>query len=81
MDRGPAFTDRQVFEDIMNSITTRHGSTYQFPATIYGDMSRLVVAFLATTPPNQLTNMYVAFGWEGQPSARAIHEAAKKNGS
>ena len=41
-------------------------------------MSRLVVAWLASTPPEQLKALYNDMGWEGSASAQVIHEAARE---
>lgn len=45
--------------------------------TIYGDMSRLVVAWLATAPAAELVERYEQYGWGGSPAVRAIQEAAR----
>jgi hypothetical protein len=78
MPRGPAFVDREEFESILRSITAVDGSPYQDLRTIYGDMSRLVVAWLATTAPEKLQSEYQALSWGGTANVRAIHEAAKQ---
>ena len=67
---GPAFIDRDVFPQYL----TR---SYSDVPTIYGDMSRLVVALLAQTEPAQLQAMYADLGWGGSANVRAIHDAAK----
>jgi hypothetical protein len=77
MSRGRSFTDRQVFEDVIGEVLTLEGATYQDVPTIYGDMSRLVVAWLANTPVDQLGRLYNELGWKGSANVRAIHEAAK----
>jgi hypothetical protein len=41
-------------------------------------MSRLVVAWLASTPHRELAELYNKLGWEGNAGARAFHEAAKR---
>ncbi len=77
MARGPHFIDRSEFAQVVEGIRTQQGAKYQDVDTIYGDMSRLVVALLATTPPARLRKMYNELGWEGSSNARALHEAAK----
>jgi len=78
MNRGPNFIDRQVFEEILSEIPRKDGEEYQDLETPYGDMSRLVVAWLASTPHRELAELYNKLGWEGNAGARAFHEAAKR---
>lgn len=76
MSRDKNFIDRSVFEEMLGQIGTAQGGKYQDLATIYGDLSRLVTAFIATTPPQELQGIYNKSGWEGSANVRAIHEAA-----
>lgn len=76
MSRGKNFIDRNVFEGILGEIETAQGCKYQDLATIYGDLSRLVVAIIASTPPQQLQDTYNKLGWRGAANVRAMHEAA-----
>ena len=77
MSREKNFTDRAVFEEMLTHVTTSSGGQYQDVATIYGDLSRLVVAMVATTPPQELQETYRSLGWGGSANVRAIHEAAR----
>lgn len=78
MSSGPNFIEWEVFEALMADIPTTRGEPYEDIATVYGDMSRLVVAWLACTPPKQLRAMYNELGWKGNGNARAFHAAAKR---
>lgn len=75
--RGPLFLRPEVFEQMVAQLATSGGTPYQDVATIYGDLSRLVVAWLATTPPEELRAMYNDLGWEGGASVRPMHDAAR----
>lgn len=77
MNRGPNFIKWEVFQDTMEEVARQNGAPYEDIKTVYGDMSRLVVAFLACTPPEKLRAMYNDLGWEGGGNARAFHAAAK----
>jgi len=77
MSRGKNFIDRAVFKEILDQIDTVLGNKYQDIDTIYGDLSRYVVAIIASTPPQQLQEKYSKLGWEGAANVRAMHEAAK----
>jgi hypothetical protein len=76
MNRDKNFVDRSVFNEVLGQIDTATGGKYQDSATIYGDLSRLVVAFIAATPPQELQEIYNKLGWGGSANVRAIHEAA-----
>jgi hypothetical protein len=78
MASGPAFVERPTFDNILDSVTTAAGGQYQDKSTIYGDMSRLVVAWLARTPPTEIGRLYNELGWGGSANGRALHEAAKE---
>lgn len=77
MSRGPNFIEREVFDAVMASVPRVDGAEYQDLDTIYGDMSRLVVAFLARTPPEELRILYNELGWKGSATVRAMHAAAR----
>ena len=77
MDRGPAFTDREIFGQMLREIETARGDSYSDIRTIYGDMSRLVVAWLAREKPSKLKQLYKELSWEGEANGRALHEAAR----
>lgn len=77
MSRGKNFIDRAVFQEILGQIDTTQGNKYQDLATIYGDLSRLVVALIASTPPEKLQETYNKLGWAGTANVRAIHAAAE----
>jgi hypothetical protein len=72
------FIDREEFERVLSECKAQDGSAYQDIGTIYGDMSRLVVAWLAATPTDELRDLYEKLGWKGSPNVRAIQESAKK---
>lgn len=78
MGRGPNFIEREVFESIMAEVPRVDGGAYQDLATAYGDMSRLVVAWLASTPPEDLRLLYNKYGWQSTANARQFHLAAKQ---
>ena len=77
MSSGPAFTERSVFEQMLGEIRAADGSAYEDLRTIYGDMSRLVVAWSAVTPPEEIIRVYNDLGWGGSANGRALHEAAR----
>jgi hypothetical protein len=78
MGKGRNFIDREIFEQIISDVPRQDGLNYEDTDTIYGDMSRLVVAWLARTPPSELRQLYNDLGWLGDANARGMHEAAKK---
>jgi hypothetical protein len=78
MNRASNFIDRQVFEAVLSDVPRKGGGEYQDVNTIYGDLSRLVVAWLACTPHEQLQTLYNELGWEGNANARAFHMAARR---
>jgi hypothetical protein len=47
MPRGPLFIDRENFRQLIEGVLNTSGKNYQDVNTIYGDMSRLVVSWLA----------------------------------
>jgi len=67
-----------VPEEILSEIARKDGEEYQDLRTPYGDMSRLVVAWLARQSPKELADLYNDLGWEGHAGSRAFHEAAKR---
>jgi hypothetical protein len=77
MRRGPNFIERDVFEHVMRKILRKDGKNFEDVDTIYGDMSRLVVAWVACSNPRKLKDLYNELGWGGDANVRAIHEAAK----
>jgi hypothetical protein len=78
MSRGPNFIERSVFDELMAEVPRLDGASYQDLDTAYGDMSRLVVAWLASTPPERLVALYNELGWQGRANARQFHSAAKR---
>jgi hypothetical protein len=78
MSRGPNFIDRDVFGSVIADVPRADGAEYEDVATLYGDMSRLVVAWLASTPPKKLAVLYTRWGWGGRANVRAIHLAATR---
>lgn len=77
MRGGPAFVDREVFAATLAGVPGYGGTAPEDVATMYGDMSRLVVALLAGTPTAELRALYNRLGWSGSANARVLHEAAK----
>jgi hypothetical protein len=77
MRRGPNFIERNVFDEVMRNVLRRDGKNFEDVDTIYGDMSRLVVAWLASTRPEKLRSLYNDLGWGGVANVQAIHKAAK----
>jgi hypothetical protein len=78
MTRGPNVVERAVFEEVLAEVPRKDGGQYQDVATAYGDMSRLVVAWLACTPPERLQALYSELGWESTAKVRQFHLAAKR---
>jgi hypothetical protein len=77
MTRSRNFIEHDVFNEIMHDVHRLDGDEFHDVDTVYGDMSRLVVAWLACTPPDLLRELYNQLGWKGNANARAIHAAAK----
>lgn len=78
MSRGPNFIDRETFEAMLAEVERLDHGHYEDTATAYGDMSRLVVAWLANVSPEELRTLYLDFGWKGSANARQFHLAALK---
>ena len=72
------FIDRDVFDALIAELPRLDGEKYQDRDVIYGDMSRLVVAWLANTSPDELRAMYNQLGWGGVAGVNPIHNAAIK---
>lgn len=72
-----AFIDREAFGELLAGVGRADGAPYQDIDTIYGDLSRLVVALMATMTPEKIISTYNELGWGGSANGRAIHEAAK----
>lgn len=77
MARSKNFAAQETFNHYLDAVGRADGKAYEDKATIYGDFSRLAVAFLAHTPPADLKKLYTDLRWKGAPNARAMHEAAK----
>jgi hypothetical protein len=77
MSRGPLFVRPEVFKEHLQRVGTLSGDEFTDPETIYGDMSRLVVAWLATAPADELGQKYAEYGWGGNAAVRAIQAAAR----
>jgi hypothetical protein len=67
-----------MFEALIRTIPRANGGAYKDIATIYGDMSRLVVGWLANTDQKKLAELYNSFGWRGHANVRAIQAAARR---
>jgi hypothetical protein len=72
------FIDRDMFEALIRATPRAKGGAYKDIATIYGDMSRLVVGWLANTDKKELEELYNRFSWGGRANVRAIQAAAKR---
>jgi hypothetical protein len=71
--------EQEVFLSLLDDVPRVDGTEYQDKNTVYGDMSRLVVAWLASAHPDELKSLYNKLGWKGGiRSARQMHEAAKR---
>lgn len=77
MNKGLNFIERDVFNELIKQAHRLDGKSFRDIDTVYGDMSRLVVAWLACTPPDELGKLYNSMGWKGSANVRAIHEVAK----
>jgi hypothetical protein len=75
--RGPNFIDREEFNSLLAKVKRKDGEQYEDVPTAYGDMSRLVVAWLARTKPEELKDLYNEFGWQSSANARQFHLAAR----
>jgi hypothetical protein len=71
------FIDREVFESVIHQVPRIDGAPYEDTDVVYGDMSRLVVAWLANTPAEELHRLYGEFGWGGRAGVRAMQAAAQ----
>jgi hypothetical protein len=78
MPKGPLFIERGTFEQIIDGILNSSGQKYQDVNAIYGDMSRLVVSWLANSTLSDLQALYKDLGWGGEPNVRAMKECAKE---
>jgi hypothetical protein len=74
---GPPFIDRTVFDALLDSIPNSEGEEYKKEGTIYRDMSRLVVAILASADAAELRRLYNELGWGGSANIRPIQACAK----
>jgi hypothetical protein len=70
------FVDHDTFKELIRATPRADGRAYEDIAAIYGDMSRLVVGWLATTDQRELAKLYNRFGWGGRANVRAIQAAA-----
>lgn len=78
MSRGPNFIERDVFTSMLAAVERVDGGSYEDVATAYGDMSRLVVALVAKSSPEELRALYNELGWQSTANARQFHLAARK---
>jgi hypothetical protein len=77
MSKGSNFIERDVFERMISRVPRLDGGELHDTATVYGNMSRLVVSWLAITPPEGLRALYNELGWKGSANVRTMHETAK----
>jgi hypothetical protein len=73
-----AFIVKSEFDRLLKRILTVKGTPFQKDDTIYRDMSRLVVGWLARSDPSALQKLYNEIGWKGQANVRPIVECAKE---
>src|SRR5690242_7134683 len=74
---GPPFIDRRIFNELLSATPNMAGKDYTKDGTIYRDMSRLVVALLATANGPELRKLYNDLGWGGSANIRPIQKCAK----
>jgi hypothetical protein len=72
-----AFIEQKAFRKLISTVPNKEGGAYQDVDTIYRDMSRLVVVWLANTPASELQGLYAKFGWGGKANVRALRECAR----
>lgn len=77
MAKGPLFIEWKNFSQLIEAVPNSSGETYQDARTIYGDMSRLVVSWIANCQSSELEALYAAYGWGGSPNVRAMQECAR----
>lgn len=70
------FVDPQRFNALLREVSTAEGGKYQDPKTVYGDMSRLVVAWIANTDADELDRVY-NLAFKGPANIRPVQECAK----
>ena len=78
MAGGPPFIKFDVFKNILGEIRRSDGEPYQDVDTIYGDLSRLVVVWLARQSVEEIEDLYNELGWKGTANSRALNEAARR---
>jgi len=69
------FIREDVFMGLLGELKNRSGEPFTDKETIYGDLSRLVVAWILETEPKILRAAYQA-KWGGQPNIPAIKKTA-----
>ncbi len=72
------FIEHNVFDALIREIPRVDGGAYEDLGVIYSDMSRLVVAWIANTPTDELQRLYTEFGWGGHAGVRPMQLAAQK---
>lgn len=65
MSRGPNYIEREVFEDLIADVPRTDGTAYQDMDAVDGDMSWLVVAWLACTPLEEQLPCTTSWGGRG----------------
>jgi hypothetical protein len=78
MPRKRNFIDPEVFAEVLSEVRRVDGKSYEDIDTAYGDMSRLVVAWIACTPATELQRLYSELGWESSCNVRQCQLAAKR---
>ena len=77
MRRKRNFIHPDEFRALMTEdVCQTKGGQFEDVKTAYGDMSRLVVAWLAQASPDELQRIYNDFGWK-KMNAQQCHNAAK----
>jgi hypothetical protein len=74
-NQGPLFIEEETFRELIHR---DDGSPYAHPRTVYGDLSRLVVGWLARTPPKELEAVYLGSGFKPTANLKPLHRVARK---
>lgn len=73
--RSDLFIREDVFIGLLGELKNRNGKPFTDKETIYGDLSRLVVAWILETKDEHLRAIYQS-NWGGEPNIPAIKKTA-----